>query len=487
MSLFSNRRVGIILIAGLVLREVFSPWTGHPFDFELWVRTGYWVAQGVSPYGVISSAPGLTFASGYSPSAESTVAYLPFWPLLLAGIYKLYALVGFGDRFVYYFLIKQPIILGDVLLGYAIMKYVRAKGSKSGEAVLSMWLLSPYTVILSGIWGMFDALAVLPVVVALSVASGTQRSALEGLSIWVKSIPVIFAIPIAASGKNKLRNLILAGLIPAVGTLGAIVLLRWPISIAFATLNSTVGKGGQSMSAVSVFFYLQNLGVVNGWPGPLLDVLGLVWVPALLIVTWLAYRWFGFDTERGLVRSLLLCAITFLLFKAQVNEQYAVYLLALALLDVGAWSPDRRWLYFSITAAVTGYIAINNPALVSFSAPLYSQAAEVNQSFDMALGPIRFSLLALFSLAFSALNVFYFYLLVKERKRAGGPAGMDFGPARNGIVPCLQTSAESMSIFVMTPSTLSPAATSTAGTNLKSENRASTGVSPLTTGKLGCR
>ena len=42
-----------------------------------------------------------------------------------------------------------------------------------------------------------------------------------------------------------------------------------------------------------------------------------------------------------------------------------------------------------------------------------------------------------------------------------------------------------MSIFVTIPSTLSPVATRTAGTNLKREKSASMGVSVLTIGKAG--
>src|SRR5580658_8056206 len=41
---------GTILLVGLAIRESFSFWTGHPFDFEIWIRTGYVVAHGTNPY-----------------------------------------------------------------------------------------------------------------------------------------------------------------------------------------------------------------------------------------------------------------------------------------------------------------------------------------------------------------------------------------------------------------------------------------------------
>ncbi|MDA4131859.1 MAG: hypothetical protein OK454_01860, partial [Thaumarchaeota archaeon] len=185
----------IVILVGLLVREAFSFWTGHPFDFELWVRTGYWVAHGVSPYGVLGPVPGLTFAYPFSPNGESTIGYLTFWPLLLGAIYQLYAAVGGGDRFVYYFLLKQPTIIGDVLLGYCISRCVKSVRPELANKVLAMWLLSPFTIIISGVWGMFDSLAMLPVIVALDTRKEATRSALEGLAIWVKSVPLIFALP----------------------------------------------------------------------------------------------------------------------------------------------------------------------------------------------------------------------------------------------------------------------------------------------------
>src|SRR5208282_4511079 len=114
----SLRRLWTILFLGLLVREVFSFWTGHPSDFELWVRLGYAMAHGGDPYGPIPPVPGLSFASVFSATNAPTIAYLPFWPLVTGLMYLAYSLVGVNDRFVYYFLLKQPIIFGDVSLAY---------------------------------------------------------------------------------------------------------------------------------------------------------------------------------------------------------------------------------------------------------------------------------------------------------------------------------------------------------------------------------
>jgi hypothetical protein len=100
------------------VREAFSFWTAHPFDFEIWVRVGYWVARGYTPYDATPVAPGLTFSPVFTGTNHAAIGYLPLWPLLLAAIYLLYTVVGFGTPFAYYFLLKQPMILGDFALGY---------------------------------------------------------------------------------------------------------------------------------------------------------------------------------------------------------------------------------------------------------------------------------------------------------------------------------------------------------------------------------
>ncbi|MDA4136625.1 MAG: hypothetical protein OK449_06485 [Thaumarchaeota archaeon] len=404
----------IVILVGLLVREAFSFWTGHPFDFELWVRTGYWVAHGVSPYGVLGPVPGLTFAYPFSPNGESTIGYLTFWPLLLGAIYQLYAAVGGGDRFVYYFLLKQPTIIGDVLLGYCISRCVKSVRPELANKVLAMWLLSPFTIIISGVWGMFDSLAMLPVIVALDTRKEATRSALEGLAIWVKSVPLIFALPIAFSGEKKVRNLAIAILIPAVATLATILILGWSFGIAFATLESTVTKGGQSLSAMGLFFYLIEFNAIGQISPHWMAVIGYVWVPAEAAAVYFGYRWHGFSTKRGLVQSLLLCTITFMLFKAQVNEQYGIYILALALVDL-SWNPSRKWLYVSLTAADMAFLLVNNVFLVRFTSPVYPDWSVTETMLARMMGQWTLGIELASSMTFAALNVVYFVMIYRSR------------------------------------------------------------------------
>lgn len=122
LNLFATRGVRFYIALGLLIRECFSFWTGHPFDFEIWLRNAYYVSQGSNPYSFFEPVPGISFA--FLNSRLPSVGYLPLWPIILSFLYQVYAALAVSNRFILYFLVKQPEIVGDVLLGYAIFKIV---------------------------------------------------------------------------------------------------------------------------------------------------------------------------------------------------------------------------------------------------------------------------------------------------------------------------------------------------------------------------
>ena len=54
--------LGKPLLVGLAIREALAPWTGHPFDFEIWVRLGVLALSGANPYSLLPYIPHLSFA-----------------------------------------------------------------------------------------------------------------------------------------------------------------------------------------------------------------------------------------------------------------------------------------------------------------------------------------------------------------------------------------------------------------------------------------
>jgi hypothetical protein len=410
-------RVRTLLIMGVVVREAFSFWTGHPFDFEIWVRAGYWVARGYNPYSPLPFAPGVSFANDFGgPNLSPIVGYLPLWPVLLAGLYGIYALLGSPNPDVYYFLIKQPIIAADVLLAYSLYRYVQRRGSERSSFVLKLWLFSPYNILLSGIWGMFDAIPMLFILFALAARPGAYRGVWAGLATFAKSIPIIYAIPLSR-GPKPARNLALAVGIPTVLSLGMIWIAGWPISVVGVTVQSTVAKYGASLSLWEIMYYLNYLGVLSTTLLSHFIWTGYIWIPAVGVATVLAYKWFGFDTERGMVESLLLITLAFLLLRGVVNEQYALYLYALALIDIALWSPQRRKLLLTSVAAVLAFNGTNDFLFIRYLAPTFHNALAIETNLVAPIAQGRNALLFLEAAVFWAVNIYYFYSLARERGR----------------------------------------------------------------------
>ncbi len=359
-------------------------------------------------------APGVSFANDFGGGGNAAIGYLPFWPILLGALYEFYAFLGSPSPFVYYFLLKQPVIICDVLLAYFLYRYLDRRGSDKASFVLKVWLFSPFNILLSGIWGMFDAIPMLFVVFALTARPGAYRGIWAGMATFAKSIPVIYAIPLAR-GPKPLRNLALAIGIPAVASLAIVWLTGWSFSVFGSTVQSTLGTGRLSLSLWEVLFYLNYIGAI---PNSTLDFFGwagYIWIAAVGIAIILAHRWFGFDTERGIVQSLILVTLTFLLLRGQVNEQYALYLFALALIDVAMWSPQRRNLILASVAAVLMFNVTNDLLLIRYLSPIIPQALAIESSIIAKINPERNTMLFFEGMAFWAINVYYFYLLYKER------------------------------------------------------------------------
>jgi hypothetical protein len=140
-----------------------------------------------------------------------------------------------------------------------------------------------------------------------------------------------------------------------------------------------------------------------------------VWIPALLLFTLLAIRTFEVETDYGLVQTLLVVTLAFLIFKARVTEQYAIYLLALSAIDVAIWNRGRKRILLVTMGVVLGYLLINNYFLVRFLAPVYPDFSQVESALFQMIGPVRYAVNFLLGSIFTALNVVYLIELFKKR------------------------------------------------------------------------
>jgi hypothetical protein len=372
-----------LLILGLLIREALSFWTGHPYDTEVWIRNAFFVSQGANPYSALMPAiPGLSFA--YLHEDLPGVGYLPVWPLIVAGLYKVYALLPFS-RFFLYFLLKQPTVLADAGLGVLIFHCVRRWGGprEAGLKAMRYWAFFPYAIVISAMWGQFDALVVVLLMLSLLSASSSRRAIWVGTGVVLKWFPLII-LPFLTIRERWPRNL-LAGVslvIPSILTLAVFWVFGWSFLGVTAMSISVSHASGGGMSYVNILQAPLLLPALRRIPF-FYETLGYLWVPGILAAAFVARRRFQPDAH-GIVQAVLLITAAFYLTRYGVNEQYLLYMLPFFLIDLTLWHPERRPLFRLLLGLGTTYLLVNNDLLIRFLGPVSTSFVDAAYAADIS-------------------------------------------------------------------------------------------------------
>ena len=360
-----------VLLAGFLVREAFSFWTGNPYDFEVWLRTGTAVANGMNPYASFwPPVPGVSFAFLDTPLPSAS--YLPFWPALLGELYRAWDVVGGGNRFVLYFMIKQLPILGDVLtagLLYALV--LRWTGDRTPAlAALTFWSFFPYAIIISSIWGQFDPLAVATILATFLYREPLERNLLYGWGIFVKWITAIY-LPLEffrARGLRRMTFLVAIALPLALSVL-VFILEGWGFTGILSTAQSQTHGGGGGMNYVGILTGPAVLFTVGTIPY-LYSAISYLYVPGVIVAGWVGARPIAPNDPRSELRAVMLVTTVFLLLRWGLYEQYMIYLFALMALDIALFHPGRRSFLRYLWLLSLVYLLVNNDFGTRFLTPL---------------------------------------------------------------------------------------------------------------------
>lgn len=388
--------LGKPLLVGLAIREILAPWTGHPFDFEIWVRLGVLTQSGANPYSLLPFVSHLSF----SPYLVMTsISYPPLSAFIFAGTFSLYQLLGSPSAFLYYFLLKQPILISDLLVAVFLFRLISLKGeTDKAMKIAKFWIYLPFTIIVSAMWGALDPIALLLILMSLyafEIKKPYLSAGLLGVAIFLKLMPVIF-LPLflinsdlSTTKKATIAAICLA--IPLLGTAVPFYVLGWnPSGIynAVSYQGALPGYGGMGVfnafSMLSIHYNVFSM------------LLSLVWFPALL-----ASYAYAYVKKANRAETLLITVILFAIFRPTMPEQWAVYPIAFLLLLGG---DETRTHLLAIVGVATAYLVVNNFLLVRFFSPVSLGAFNWDQFVDnsSAISELRYALLLVLSTFFSA-------------------------------------------------------------------------------------
>jgi hypothetical protein len=373
------------------------------------------VGRGTDPYTSFwPQVPGLSIA--YFQRSLTAAAYLPFWSLYTGAAYQGYLALGQGNRFVYYFLLKQAPIVGDLVTAYLLFRLVDRWSGNRGLAVraAAFWVLFPYAILISAVWGQFDSIAVAVVLGAVLVEDVPRKNVLYGLGILLKWVTAMF-LPFEVFRRRGLPRLWvgLALLVPLTLTGLVFLALHWGFNgLGGLFVSESVGIGG-GMNWARLVSPFGPLSVVGNAPMATL-LFETLWIPGVVVVGWIAAGRLDVTRPATELDAVLAVVTVFLLLRFGLNEQYLLYLFAPWLVDVMVFHRERRPLFAAFVALGLTFLVLNHTLLVPFLSPLGPQYQAWFYAANNAPGwdPLRLWALDALAVAITALLVRLLYVLI---------------------------------------------------------------------------
>jgi len=347
--IFESKWFPISLLVGFLIFELLlSVWTGHPYDMEVWFKTGEWMNQGINIY-----------------LPPHHIGYAPLWALWcgVANIFYNF----FGNNYeLWRIIIKLPIIIGHLILALIVGKFAESRfGPKTGRKIFLILLTWSFFIYSGAIWGQINAISALLTFLAFYAVTShrTKTSAvLLGLAITLKTYPIItlpafFAFILRNRGKKESgKFVLLACAVPILFTLSIFAIFQWDIVYFLRTIFFSTPVFESDLLQF-------NVGCMNAWSFIALlgiDIVPLwhlrqLWIP---IIGLGAFFWIRKTklSEKDLTLSIISFYILFMISYGWVSEQAFVDLLPFTFLLIIGYSPKRIYLY--MLALIQGLIYV---------------------------------------------------------------------------------------------------------------------------------
>jgi hypothetical protein len=416
-----------LILYSILIREAFSFWTGHPYDFEMFARVGEQLARGEPLYVFIYPYEDISFW----PHGYVGYAYPPLFAYYCMISYLIYKFIGLNLPFLYYFLLKQPMIIGDVACGYLIYK-INVKFFNNSTKPLVAWLFNPITIIFSSIWGIPHALAISFVLLYLLKYELKYSFIFIFLAFLIIGLPFIYIISLIILFLNNKKHImtslfifLLIGIVFPLVTLIPFKLQDQIGNIYLAVVDVLFKKSLGQFNAYMIFNYLYYLNpyIFSDLLILASNTLPYIWLPILIISLALLRHSIKKINYISIANIFLLATLIFLIFRETVNEQYILYFISMYLASYKFIKNDSlKKLFLIIQINTFMFMFINNPFFLRFITPLN----QFYYMFDISLTttePFKFVRLTIMTIAGTLNTILLIFYLKKFIKLIYGGTG----------------------------------------------------------------
>ncbi|MEM2463639.1 MAG: hypothetical protein QXY07_03035 [Candidatus Bathyarchaeia archaeon] len=396
---FLKSKTAIILAIAVLIRFALAPFTEHRYDMYIW-RVNQALAY---QYGVNPLSPPEWI------DKNATVffwSYPPLWLFYLLTVYPVYAAVSHPTfpanvselwRDMYTFknpceayhsfkpenlplldlLIKTPLIMSDLAIALLLLRMIGRFSEEKARMYTYMWILNPYVIFISAVWGMFDTLPTLFTLLAVwfLLEEKANKSAISlSIAALLKMYPIIFA-PILALMHYKKHRKPVAAIKYFLVAVGLTILITFLAHFCFAlifgqeSLSTSItmvwlllkGRASPDWYGSNMFFGLTPLNIMEGLFKHLNVKTNIPISPVLIgiAVTLLLY---GTSRKKKMDSVDLFSYITVAHFAIYltytvVNEQYLIWILPF-LLVLAATKGDSKIMFIYWTISLTTMLFI---------------------------------------------------------------------------------------------------------------------------------
>ncbi|MEM3769641.1 MAG: hypothetical protein QXG76_00460 [Candidatus Bathyarchaeia archaeon] len=412
---FLKSRTAIILTLAVLIRFSLAPLTEQRYDMYVWRLNQALAYQ----YHINPLNPPIWIDKNATPFLWS---YPPLWLFCLLTVYPIYASVAHPTfpanvselwRDMYTFknpceayhsfkpenlplldlLIKTPLILSDLAIALLLLKIIgKLSGKEKARKHAYMWILNPFVIFISAVWGMFDTLPTLFTLLAvwLFLEGKLGKSAVSlALAALFKMYPIVFAPILAFMHYNKSGEKTEAAKYLLV-TVSLTLLITFLTNFCFAlifgqeplktavTLTWQLFKGRASPNwyGSNIFFGLTPLNALEktfkAW-----RVEANIPLSPILICVAIAFLLFKISRKKNLDMVEIFSYITVAHFAIYltytvVNEQYLIWILPfLLVLAAVKNSPKMEFIYWTISLTTMLFIFAHYGDLSYFISPYF--------------------------------------------------------------------------------------------------------------------